>query len=146
MNVVVKYTDEYSLIPLIKFNRNGQDYYALIDTGSESTLIDGSFVESEELDIITSDKTRTLTGLVGKKEEQINTVQIDCTIDSKDNVVLPVTALLSDLSMIQSYFDKWTGGEVIVPILIGSDTLTKLNAKIDYENKLFTFDDDISGQ
>ena len=139
MYYTVAFVDKYSIAPLIELDYNGKRIYALLDTGSEQTLVDRKFIEEQGVSTTESDETMTLTGFNGHRNLNVSTVHFDCVAPPLTMYDFPVDAQISDLSVIQTYFDKWTDGSVKVPLLIGSDTLSKIDATIDFEDKLFTW-------
>ena len=138
MYYTVAFIDKYSIAPLIELDYKGKRIYALLDSGSEQTLVDRKFIEEQGVSTTESDETMTLTGFNGHRNLNVNTVHLDL-IATPGALDFPVDAQISDLSVIQNYFDKWTDSSVRVPLLIGSDTLSKIDATIDFEDKLFTW-------
>lgn len=138
----VPFITDYSDVPLVKMKHGGTEFYAIIDTGSESTLVDKKFVQSNDLNVTTSDNNMSYVGFGGSVEsgEPVSSVAFSCSIvGESDDYPICINATLTDLSPIQAYFDKWTGGEVNVPMLIGSDTLIDVDAIIGFDKKQFTF-------
>lgn len=138
----VPFITDYSDVPLVKMKHGGTEFFAIIDTGSESTFVDKKFVQSNDINVTTSESNMSYVGFGGevKSEELTSMVEFNCSIVGKfRDYPICVNATLTDLSPIQSYFDKWSGGVVNVPMLIGSDTLMKVDATIGFDKKQFTF-------
>lgn len=141
----VPFTTNYSDAPLIKLRQGDLEFYALVDTGSESTFIDKAF--TGDMTVVQGNYKTDVTyvSFTGSSTAPYTNVQMKClAVGESSEYPLTIDATLSDLSPIQSYFDKWTGGEVKVPVLLGSDTLIKNEAIIDFARKSFSFHDKIN--
>ena len=139
------YTTDYSDVPLIKLRYKDTEFYAILDSGSESTLIDRRFAESLELEPSKTDISVSYIGFGGVSDMPLSNVKIPCSVtDGSESYPVTIDATLSDLSAIQAYFDKWNEEKILVPLLIGSPTLAWLEATIDYGNHLFSFSDPLT--
>ena len=142
----VPFTTNYSDAPLIKLRQGDLEFYALVDTGSEQTLIDSHF-GGDMSDVQDGQKEDiTIVGYSGPHTEGSHPIaKIKCmVIGNAEEYPVTITAELSDLSPVQGCFDRRTGGEVIMPMIIGSDTLIKNEAIIDFAQKSFSFYDKIN--
>lgn len=140
----------YSDAPLIRFIYNDNEYYALVDTGSEQTLIDRKFAEDNKLETIKEqDDTVTLHGLSGDSSSPYRHVSLDVDLGvrlPKNYSKFKLFGLLTDLRVIQTQFDKRTDEGIKVPVLLGSDLLSLMKAKIDFKDGWFKYNNDISSQ
>lgn len=138
------YTTDYSDVPLIKLKYKETEFYAILDSGSDATLIDKRFVENLGLEQSEEDVNVTYVGFGGTANAPLSNVSISCSvIDGNDSYPVDIEATLSDLSAIQMYFDKLNDEKILVPMLIGSNVLVHLEATIDFENHLFSFYEDV---
>jgi hypothetical protein len=135
------YTTDYSEVPLIKLRYKDTEFYAILDSGSEATLIDRQFAEKLGLEPSETDISVSYTGFGGVSDVPLSNVSVKCfaTDDIFPQYPMTIDATLSDLSAIQLHFDKWNDEKILVPVLIGIDTLTKIEATINFEDKLFSF-------
>ena len=138
------YTTDYSDVPLIKLRYKDTGFYAILDSGSEATLMDRRFAESLELEQKSEDISVTYVGFGGTANAPLSNVSLSCSVvDGSESYPVTIDATLSDLSAIQAYFDKWNNDNIVVPLLIGSDMLARIEATIDFENQLFSFYEDV---
>lgn len=136
----IKFNTDYSNTPLIKLKSNETEFYALVDSGSDSTLVDSEFITEQQIDQETTDLVETYIGFNGSSDFPISYSNIECVIVGDDaDYPININATISNLSAIQAYFDKWSDGEILVPLIIGSDTLTKMQATIDFKTNTFSF-------
>ena len=143
------YTTDYSDVPLIKLRYKDTEFYAILDSGSESTLIDRRFVEKLELEPSKTDISVSYIGFGGVSDMPLSNVNLHCSVTDdagSSSYPIKINATLSDLSAIQAYFDKWNEEKISVPLLIGSDTLAWIEATIDFENQMFSFYEDTDEQ
>ena len=138
------YTTDYSDVPLIKLRYKDTEFYAILDSGSDITLVDRRFAEDLGLEQNEEDVSVTYVGFGGTANAPLSNVSIQCSVvDGNELYPVSIDATLSDLSAIQMYFDKWNDEKILVPMLIGSDGLTRMEATIDFENHLFSFYEDV---
>lgn len=138
------YTTDYSDVPLIKLRYKDTEFYAILDSGSDVTLVDRHFAEDFELEQSEEDVSVTYVGFGGTANAPLSNVSVSCSVvDDNESYPVDIKATLSDLSAIQMYFDKWNDEKILVPMLIGSDGLTRMEATIDFENHLFSFYEDV---
>lgn len=120
-------------MPVVKLTlNNGVSFTAIIDTGSESTLIDKDFAKEnkKEFELIKTRKKISLLGLNGEKDYPMLFVKaLVSECDMKFQMI--------DFSYIGNNFEEKYG--VKASALIGSDVLNQLNAVIDYDNHKVTF-------
>ena len=138
------YTTDYSDVPLIKLKYKDTEFYAILDSGSDVTLVDRHFAEDLGLEQSEEDVSVTYVGFGGTANAPLSNVSVQCSVvDGNEYYPISIDATLSDLSAIQMYFDKWNDEKILVPMLIGSDGLTRMEATIDFENHLFSFYEDV---
>ena len=142
---ILPFIQSKSAIPIVKItSTDGNDIYALVDSGSESTLINKSF-KKDYPGIIQSwtviGKT-TMTGFAGEREwvlVQAN-VKIPMITDKGEVSTIEFNGYFDDLTTLASHIKKNCGIEWNISILIGSDALRSLKARIDYrKNALILF-------
>ena len=130
-----------SKVPLVTFLLAGTEHYAIIDTGSETTMLG--------LDLRNSVKTKELDGegsLVGMngRSEYNKITQGACyvTFDTTEGERVEVAfgGLMYDLKAISSHFKDKNGEFIPISAIIGGEFLKYYNAKIDYKKKTLTID------
>lgn len=130
-----------SKVPLVTFRLAGTEHYAIIDTGSETTMLG--------LDLRNSVKTKELEGegsLVGMngRSEYDKITQGACyiTFDTTEGerVEVAFSGLMYDLTAISKHFKDKNGEFIPISAIIGGEFLKYYNAKIDYKKKTLTID------
>lgn len=112
--------------------------YALIDSGSEQTVFDASFVDGrkEQFRLRTDgDNQMSMTG-VSPHSASIACQYASTTIDLGHGKVIGVEGILMPLDHLSDHFDKH---EIHLSLLLGADTLSDNDAVIDYEKRKVTF-------
>lgn len=136
------------MLPYIKVQFEGDEITrrALIDTGSEVTVLHSELAEKIKdkakfvmrktskisIDGVTGNKKHTgasnfasMVTMFGSEGEEVDAVI--------DGIVLDISTTINAMN------NTIEGGNVVM--IIGSDTLTKLKAKIDYKKKSIVFND-----
>lgn len=132
-----------SEIPLVRFRLGDKMYYAIVDTGSEVSIID-----EEMKDKIKTREINAETSLVGVNggTGYRNLVQGVCraTMETKDGEEVKVVlgGMLSDLSVLSRHFREDDGRYIPISILIGGDFLSHYKALIDYRNNSLSIKSD----
>lgn len=138
----IPFAEESSRIPLISFRIDSNHmYYALVDTGSESTLFDQNLKSDGNLTITPTDYKMSLIGLSGETCER-RVMTADAILTIRDNMdtdnEVEVEGILSDLSVVSESIMERYGKHINVSVVIGSDFLKANGAKIDYRKKMLT--------
>lgn len=135
-NIKIPFIDCKSDIPLIELSlKNGKVCYAVVDTGSESTVFDTQWVRAnkEQFDIQLTDKKMVMVGMKEKTTVPIIFSTADFFPKGTD-CKIPLCGMIAELSNIENHFEV-NSSPVSVVALIGSDTLTALNATLDFQNQ-----------
>lgn len=133
-------------VPIVEFKLgDGTKGYALIDTGSESTIINAGFSAKNKKQIKVR-KTKNNMDLVGLKETLMpKVINANCELyfahsDDTLNALKISNALVVDLSSLSEYLQQERDLMFPIDIIIGCDTLTKTQAEIDFSTHTFIFD------
>ena len=140
----IPFAETKSSIPFIRFPMaDGRVIYALVDTGSESTMLDRSLMtDYPDVSKSTSSKGKTsFVGISGKKEVEVEYARIDIPMEvsGAGEGNLRILGLLDDLSPISSHIKEHYGTPESMTILIGSNCLRAYGAKIDLKKGTITF-------
>lgn len=130
-----------SKVPLVTFRLAGEEHYAIIDTGSEITIIDEGLkdrIKTKEIDAETN-----FIGVNGSSGYR-NLVQgasriILKTNDGEDTEVV-LAGMVSNLDAVSNHFRDKNGEFIPIAALIGGDFLKHYLAKINYKNKALTIE------
>lgn len=133
-----------SRVPLVTFRLAGEEHYAIIDTGSEITIIDESLrdkIKTKEIDVETN-----FIGVNGSSGYR-NLVQGACRIslqatDGEDTEVV-LAGMVSNLDAVSNHFRDKNGEFIPIAALIGGDFLKHYQVKIDYKRKTLTINHEI---
>ena len=145
---MIKYTIPFaetkSVIPFIRFPMaDGRIVYALVDTGSASTLLDRSLMKDyPDISKSTSPKGKTsFVGIAGSREVEVEIARIDIPMEASGagDGNLRILGLLDDLSPLADNVKRIVGTPETMTVLIGSDCLRAYNAKIDLKKGNITF-------
>lgn len=140
----IPFADISGTIPFIRFPMaDGRDVYALVDTGSGTTLLDRSLM-TDYPDVFKAipPKGRTsLVGITGSKEVDVEFARLDIPMDAPGagRGDLRILGLLDDLSALSDNVKKVLGTQETMTVLIGSDCLRAYGAKIDLKKNTITF-------
>ena len=146
MKVKIKFEKSFD-IPVISFRiKGGGRGLCILDTGSEATLFDKSFVHDNG-SLFQIDETRhklNLIGLSSNNDIPVVMLKTEVLFGRTRNKTFNINnAYIADLSNISSIPDDEKHSKKI-DALIGSDVLSELHAKINYEKREVIFEDDIS--
>ena len=130
--ITIPFTDLGKNIPAVAFTL-GEDpttYYALLDTGTETTLFDWSLRDKEGVDALATESSVNFINVGGESPHQDYVpVSLDTRFNSnKDSV--SISGILYDLSIISNSFDSFN-----ISGLIGSDFFESTDAVINYDEK-----------
>ena len=124
-----------SRVPLVTFRLAGEEHYAIIDTGSEISII------SEELkDRIKTKEIDAETNLVGVNGSTgyRNLVQGACRISLGTNdgeeIEVVLAGMVSNLDAVSNHFRDKNGEFIPIAALIGGDFLKHYKAMVNYQN------------
>lgn len=122
--------------PIVKFTLgNGKYGYAVIDTGSEMTHLDGVFVK-ENKDQFSMERTECsieMVGVAGTTSVPIVNATTTITVSGEQ---VEIKGMLHKLSHLVTKIDG--DKEEYVVALVGSDFLKQYNADIDYKKRTIT--------
>ena len=126
-----------SKVPLVTFRlADGEVHHAIVDTGSEISLLSADLKDRIETREIES--SANLVGVNGKSgykkllEGKVNPKFV--TADEE----YELKGLLYDLGSISNHFKDRKENTINISAIIGGDFLKKYNAKIDYEKSVIT--------
>lgn len=132
--IKIRFTETKSGIPLIKFYSNSKTFYAVIDTGSEMTVFDSSFID-------------TMVNLEDEFECSVNGLASSVSSCVFRKVKMPFVVKGTNDESIVLFFDGYTTKinelslkskhcrELKISSIIGTDILNSYNAKINYEDR-----------
>lgn len=136
---------ERSEIPIIRLKFPGIDkeYYAMIDSGSAITMFNEKLIDvvKHETD---SDCSISVTGINGKKSSDSSWIKLDCsaTDSGGSQVYLSFDAVTFSMDEINRYYCENYNADVPFALIIGSDVLTLLKARVNYEDKTLDINDE----
>ena len=137
----IKFSNQCQDVPVIKLTLgNGKDIYALVDTGSESTIIDKTTIkESKDLfHIIRKSEKTSFIGVAGNTEVPIVEASTTVTISGES---LNLNGIVMDLSHITKDSES-----IKLSVILGCHLLKELEAKLDFKDKSIMLNNDLSSQ
>ena len=131
-------------IPFIRFPMaDGRIVYALVDTGSGSTILDRSLMtDYPDLYKSVASKGKTnFVGIAGSREVEAEFARIDIPMETAGagEGNLRILGILDDLSPLSDSVKRILGTPETMTVLIGSDCLRAYEAKIDLKKGNITF-------
>ncbi len=155
MRKIIKFVNCKSDVPIVKFILgNGDTAYAIVDTGSETTLFDFDLLLGEHKSDFPLKKTRKKINFVGIQNDTetplIKTYPTIRFLDTENDkkylyVKIEDAVFISMRNLTQHLKDQYDTN-ITISAILGSDLLTKLNAEINYNTKEITIDYDLSSQ
>ena len=137
----IKFSSQCQDVPVIKLTLgNGKDIYALVDTGSESTIIDKTTIkENKDLfHIIRKSEKTSFIGVAGNTEVPIVEASTTVTISGES---LNLNGIVMDLSHITKDSES-----IKLSVILGCHLLKELEAKLDFKDKSIMLNNDLSSQ
>ena len=137
----IKFSNQCQDVPVIKLTLgNGKDIYALVDTGSESTIIDKTTIkENKDLfHIIRKSEKTSFIGVAGNTEVPIVEASTTVTISGES---LNLNGIVMDLSHITKDSES-----IKLSVILGCHLLKELEAKLDFKDKSIMLNNDLSSQ
>lgn len=139
--IKIPFVENESCVPVIKFTLgNGITGYAVIDTGSESTVFDKDFVKSNKSEF-SIEATKNKIKMIGVSD---NSGELP-VIYASANVKLGSDELvMNGMLFTLVHLEDNLGFKPAA--LIGSDVLNDLGAKLNFKQNIMTYYNDISGK
>lgn len=137
-----------SKVPVVKFYlADGTEGYALVDTGSESTVFDKTWIKDNKKAVqieITENKLNTIS-FAGDKDIPIIRVKSSVIFEPKDTSVfiLDLSGMVMDLSGINKHLEQ---RGITISAIIGADALSYYGAKLDFNKRQMILDYDLPRQ
>lgn len=155
MRKIIKFVDCKSDVPIVKFVLgNGDTAYAVVDTGSETTLFDFDLLLGEHKSEFPLKKTKKKINFVGiQNDTETPLIKTHPTIrflDEEDTnkylyVKIEDAIFISMRNLTQHIKDQYDT-DMTISAILGSDLLSRLNAEINYNTKEVVIDYDLSSQ
>ena len=149
---IIRFVDCKSDVPIVEFILgNGDSAYAVVDTGSETTLFDFNLILGEHKLEFPLKKTKNKINFVGVQQDtEVPLVKTSPTIrfiDADNNngylyVKIDDAIFISMANLTQHMKDQY-GVDMAISAILGSDMLSKLNAEVNYQKKEMIIDYDI---
>jgi len=148
----VKFCIDTTTVPVVEFHvGDGEVAYAVVDTGSESTLVDARFAKQHKayFSVIPTQAAMNIIGVDTKREIKIANCDGVLKLEDEENKecsILVTGAVLYDLSHLSTALSNEQAEPVSIAVVIGSDTLKSIDARIDMKRKTLSFGYDLSGK
>lgn len=131
-------------IPVIKIRFSGVDdeYYAMIDSGSAITMFNELLIDDIKHDVDT-DCNISITGINGERTSDSSWITALCssTDVNGEEVYFKFDGVTFDMKEINGYYNENYNIDTVFAMIIGSDVLSKLKAKINYEENTLDIDE-----
>ena len=129
-----------SKVPVVKLKLDDRELFALVDTGSESTLFDESLREIEGIKVKELNSDMSFVGLQGKTEDKKISI-LSGEFKSRRSKIR-IAGIGADLSSISHHFKKSYNSDIVISILLGCDFLDTYEAVIDFDNHKITLNNE----
>lgn len=134
-NIIIPLENNNGSVPIIRVKMFDKNYYGIVDTGSEISLLSNKLVEKFKQKYVLKEHSMPviLTGVAGKSEDTITTIECRCGFALEYGNITYIDSFCShDMSGLSSHFKSVCGHDI--SFIIGSDWLKKHSAEIDYVN------------
>ena len=138
----ISFLNSKTPIPLIGFRLPGSNdtHTALVDTGSELTFIDKSFVQDNNIKFTAIDNEVRLNGIVSDTKRKVLIASPTIKFKGKGpKKAMTVKCIVMDLSTLTNALRSEYNEDRHIDMLLGSDFLKENNAYISYEFKHIDF-------
>lgn len=143
--VKIPFVKSKSEVPVIPFYRNGKHLYALVDTGSESTLFDNSIVDDGTMFSIELEREMDFIGLNGKTEKK--PIRGVTSMVNMNGLDVQVSGINADLTSIRNHLNDMYDEDIRIDAVFGADFLGWYLAKIDFDKReIILHDNGLSGK
>ena len=132
-----------SKVPLVTFRLAGEEHYAIIDTGSETTMLGNQL--KEHLKTREIEGSGALVAMNGRNEySKITQGVCRATLETEggEQIQVVLGGLMYDLSAISSHFRHKNNQHIPIAAIIGGEFLKHYNAKIDYSDNTLSINTD----
>lgn len=155
MRKTIKFVECKSDVPIVKFILgNGDTAYAIVDTGSETTLFDFDLLLGEHRSEFPLKKTRKKINFVGiQNDTESPLIKTHPTIrfldeeDDKRYLYIKIDdAIFIGMRNLTQHIKDQYGTDMTISAILGSDVLSKMNAVVKYNTKELVIDYDLSSQ
>ena len=124
-----------SRVPLVTFRLAGEEHYAIIDTGSEISIIDESLrdkIKTKEIDAETN--FIGVNGSSGYRNLVQGASRISLGTNVGEELEVVLAGMVSYLDAVSSHFRDKNGEFIPIAALIGGDFLKHYKAMVNYQN------------
>ena len=132
-----------SKVPLVTFRLAGEEHYAIIDTGSETTMLSNQL--EKHLKTREIEGSGALVAMNGRNEySKITQGVCRATLETEggEQIQVVLGGLMYDLSAISSHFRHKNNQHIPIAAIIGGEFLKHYQAKIDYSNDILSINTD----
>lgn len=133
--IKIPFVDYSSSVPLIKYRlENGSEGIAILDTGSELSLFDDEYVRRhrDQFSLEYTDEIIDIVGIQSRNEKAV--INATAIVSTNGHIVKLTGMMLSMSHITETIRTNSVRKDICISAMVGSDVLSKLNAKIDYKN------------
>lgn len=137
--IKIKFIENVGVIPCIKIKlRNGNAAIALIDSGSDSSVVGADFIRKNKdcFKVRNLEHTVEYMGLYSSNKEELVIAETEFVFNNSKCCSKKAKLCIMDMEYVSNSFFNSYG--ISPDILLGGDFLKKHNAKIDYKNSTLT--------
>ena len=132
-----------SKVPLVTFRLAGEEHYAIIDTGSETTMLSNQL--EERLKTREIEGSGALVAMNGRNEySKITQGVCRATLETEggEQIQVVLGGLMYDLSAISSHFRHKNNQHIPIAAIIGGEFLKHYKTRIDYRDNTLSIETD----
>ena len=123
-----------SKVPVVKLNLGDREFFALVDTGSESTLMDRELAGVDGIKEQKRDSEMSFVGIQGRTEDRrISILRGKFQYEESE---IRIAGISADLSTIGEHFKRSYGSDIAISMLLGCDLLEIYNAVVDFDEHM----------
>ena len=132
-----------SKVPLVTFRLAGEEHYAIIDTGSETTMLSNQL--EKHLKTREIEGSGALVAMNGRNEySKITQGVCRATLETEggEQIQVVLGGLMYDLSAISSHFRHKNNQHIPIAAIIGGEFLKHYKTRIDYRDNTLSIETD----
>lgn len=142
--IKIQFVEFESKLPVVNISVGDRELYALVDSGSETTLIDSELKGKKGIHSKKLNQQLSFTGMNGTSESRAVTL-LRGDFSFGDELV-SICGVSADISNISTHFKESYNSKVVISAVLGCDFLSTYNVVLDFDKHIMTLNYDLPRQ